>query len=437
MDRLVDCLLKFGLMPCVVPEFTGITVGGAFNGTGGESSSFKYGFFHESVTAVEMVLAEGSVVNASEVENADLFHGSAEALGTLGVTTLLHLRLVRAPKYVKVTYHRTRSVQETVDKLKEASTNAKFHFVDGMLFSQSHGVVVFGEATDELPPNATPQPFTGPWDPWFYLHVSSLTASSDTTQEYVPIYDYIFRYDRGVFWMAKYTFDYFPSVPFSPFTRWLADDFCRPRFLFSSLHSTPFAEEYVIQDMALPYESAADLVDWQAEELDIWPIWLCPLKRMPGPAHKDKEKDSTPCLNIGLWGQPRSYKQHTPEQLNLLLEDKLADLQGRKWLYALQYYNQSDFWQIYDKQAYDSLRKKYGASDLASIYDKVRRHAASPSARPTGFLGRMAQQWPWTGLIGLWAGLMEGRWGQQYTQRGAWPDVMIGNGQQGGRHKVD
>src|ERR1700754_1635905 len=45
MDKLVEATLRHGLIPPVVPEFPGITVGGGFAGTAGESSSFKYGFF--------------------------------------------------------------------------------------------------------------------------------------------------------------------------------------------------------------------------------------------------------------------------------------------------------------------------------------------------------------------------------------------------------
>jgi delta24-sterol reductase len=41
MDSLVEATLQHGLIPPVVMEFPGITVGGGFAGTSGESSSFK------------------------------------------------------------------------------------------------------------------------------------------------------------------------------------------------------------------------------------------------------------------------------------------------------------------------------------------------------------------------------------------------------------
>ena len=57
MDSLVAATIPYGLLPPVVMEFPGITVGGGFAGTSGESSSFKYGFFDRTVESIEMILA--------------------------------------------------------------------------------------------------------------------------------------------------------------------------------------------------------------------------------------------------------------------------------------------------------------------------------------------------------------------------------------------
>src|SRR3989338_2768525 len=51
-EKFVNETLKRGLLPAVVPELKGITVGGAISGTGLESSSFRYGFVHESVLEI-------------------------------------------------------------------------------------------------------------------------------------------------------------------------------------------------------------------------------------------------------------------------------------------------------------------------------------------------------------------------------------------------
>lgn len=132
MDKLVETTLSFGLIPPVVMEFPGITVGGGFSGTSGESSSFRYGFFDETVDGVEIVLGNGDVVRAAlgsslggktagegrgEGENEDLFHGAAGAAGTLGIVTLVELRLVEAKEFVKVMYRRVGSVKDAVAEI--------------------------------------------------------------------------------------------------------------------------------------------------------------------------------------------------------------------------------------------------------------------------------------------------------------------------------
>jgi len=49
MDQLVKATLAYGFAPPVVMEFPGITAGGGFSGTSGESSSFRHGFFDKTV----------------------------------------------------------------------------------------------------------------------------------------------------------------------------------------------------------------------------------------------------------------------------------------------------------------------------------------------------------------------------------------------------
>ncbi|KID73331.1 FAD binding domain protein, partial [Metarhizium brunneum ARSEF 3297] len=106
MDALVDATLAHGLVPPVVMEFPGITAGGGFSGTSGESSSFRYGAFDSTFDWIEIVLADGATARASRTDKADLFWGAASAFGTLGVVTLLAVRLRPAKRYVALRYAR-------------------------------------------------------------------------------------------------------------------------------------------------------------------------------------------------------------------------------------------------------------------------------------------------------------------------------------------
>ncbi|EPE09305.1 fad binding domain-containing protein [Ophiostoma piceae UAMH 11346] len=412
MDRLVAATLPHGLVPPVVMEFPGITAGGGYAGTAGESSSFRHGFFDETINRVEMVLANGDVVEATpqpDDTRRDLFRGAAGALGTLGITTLMELQLVPARKYVKTTYHRRSSVGATVRLIKELADakTQRADYVDGIVFSKDHGVVVTGEMTDEKPADAAVQTFSHARDPWFYLHVQDKTktktaADTDTVTEYIPLAEYLFRYDRGGFWVARSAFAYFP-FPFNRWTRWFLDDFCKTRMLYKALHASGQSSTYIVQDLALPYASAEAFVDYTAETFGIWPLWLCPLKpaakptfhpHATGPHESDAAEKQM--LNIGLWGQgPASVAACV--ELNKDLEHKLAsDFGGMKWFYAHAYYEQDAFWRIYDRPAYEALRLKYNATTLPSVYDKIKVNTDKAAMART-----FKTTWPFAAFFGL------------------------------------
>ena len=93
MEVLVDTLLPLGLVPAVVPEFKGITVGGAVQGLAAESSSAKYGFVHDSVIEFDALLANGTRVTCSRTRNAELFRAVPGSFGSLATVSYTHLTL--------------------------------------------------------------------------------------------------------------------------------------------------------------------------------------------------------------------------------------------------------------------------------------------------------------------------------------------------------
>ncbi|PQE09548.1 24-dehydrocholesterol reductase precursor protein [Rutstroemia sp. NJR-2017a BBW] len=342
MDRLVEETLKHGLVPPVVMEFPGITVGGGYAGTSGESSSFRHGFFNRTIKRVEMILADGQVVTCSETERPDLFHGAAGAI-------------------------------------EELTQDPSIDYVDGIIHA---------------------------WDPWFYMHVDSHTQSRSSTPPRfaIPLAEYLFRYDRGGFWVGASAFKYF-STPFNKFTRWFLDDFLHTRMMYTALHAAGMPPNYIVQDLALPYSTATQFVDYTDSYFGIYPLWLCPLKQSPLPTmhpyNEEYEADGKtlkPLLNIGLWGYG---KQHDLVTANVSLERKLKELGGMKWLYAQTYYSENEFWEMYDRKWYDGLREKYGATSLPSVYEKVK---AAPKTEEEGLslLRKTLKIWPVSGFYGIW-----------------------------------
>jgi hypothetical protein len=377
MDALVDATMECGLLPPVVMEFPGITAGGGFVGTAGESSSFKHGFFDRTINWIEMVLASGEVVGASKKEKGDLFHGAAGSFGTLGVLTLMEIQLIDAKPYVALRYHPISSPAESVAKTQEVTKDPKNDYVDGILFSPTNGAIITGRLTSTLPPGIKPQKFSRRFDPWFYLHAQHM-VSSTTRLDIVPIRDYLFRYDRGAFWTGRYAFSYF-LTPFNWITRALLDHFMHTRVMYHALHASGHMKQYIIQDLALPVAHAEEFINWVNTKFGFFPIWLCPLRQdweasMGHPSaltQRDSEKGSSALLNVGVWG-PGPTAPAAFTKINRELEAKLKELGGIKWLYAQAFYTEEEFWDIYDRQSYDALRDKYHAADLPTVYDKVK-----------------------------------------------------------------
>ncbi|KAK3316128.1 hypothetical protein B0H66DRAFT_560439 [Apodospora peruviana] len=432
MDKLVEATLPHGLVPPVVMEFPGITAGGGFAGTAGESSSFRHGFFDDTVNRVEMVLGDGKVIKASrdEKEHPRLFRCAAGAVGTLGTTTLLEVKLMKARKYVRTRYRRTSSVAEAVAAVEEEVQREGNDYVDGILFSKGHGVIVTGQLTDEKPDSAKAQKFSGAWDPWFYLHARDRTASVGVAEDYIPLPEYLFRYDRGGFWVGTAAFEYFKGlVPFNRFTRWFLDDFLHTRMLYRALHASGEDAKFLVQDIAMPFETAEKFVDYTAEQTKIWPLWLCPLQRRAPPTFhpfttpsKDtdtaagkKEDDKgavreNMMLNIGLWGWGPSTRAEFIK-MNREVEKKVRELGGMKWLYAHTYYEQKEFFNMYGSGGpgwYFRLRGKYRAMrSLPTVWEKVHVSTEiSPAEEKAG--KEWKRKWPIAGFYGIYKSIKSG-----------------------------
>ncbi|OAA47984.1 galactose-1-phosphate uridylyltransferase [Cordyceps fumosorosea ARSEF 2679] len=434
MDRLVEATLAHGLIPPVVMEFPGITAGGGYSGSSGESSSFRQGFFNDTINYVEMILGNGEIVMVSPTEHDELFYGAAGAAGTLGITTLMEVRLIEAKPFVKTTYYRTTTISESVSLTQRKAQEQTTDYLDGILFSKNHGVIVTGEMTNQLPDNCMLRTFSKADDPWFYMHVEERTkglASGCVCVEYIPIGEYLFRYDRAGFWVGRQGYTYFKYIPFNAFFRWLLDDFSHTRTLYHALHASGVSNQFMVQDLALPYDTAEQFINHVDNELCIWPLWLCPLRGASTPTfHPVTGIESTPkdggsvvsqaMLNIGVWGWgPLEYEEFVAK--NRQLEAKLVELGGRKWLYAHTYYSEDEFWQVYNQPWYQALRSKYHASTLPSVFDKVRIDVNKERRQRKEWASAWSRTWPLGGLYGMWLALRSGDIG--LARRSQWKYV--------------
>lgn len=330
---------------------------------------------------MEMVLADGKIVRASLEENEELFLGAVGAMGTLGVGTCFEIQLQRVKRFVELTYIPVGGAVKAIERLEEIrrKEDGDIDFVDGIMFAKDRGVVLAGRLSDGRSKKGDKKlqavRFTRRADPWFYLHAESQSSGGNETRDLIPIYDYIFRYDRGAFWMGYHSFGQWWN-PFNRLTRWIWDPIMRTRRLFKMMHTTGSSQRLMIQDIAMPKGNAVALLEYVDKELDIWPVWLCPIKGdSKAPMHNFKIRgnlrEKELLINVGIWGLG-SHNFVEFVETNRELEKKVQELGGKKWLYGHTYYTEDEFWRIYDKEMYDDLRKQWNAESLPSIYSKVK-----------------------------------------------------------------
>jgi len=421
MGPLVEATLKHGLIPPVVMEFQTITAGGGFSGSSGESSSFRHGAFEANVVGIEIVLPDGTVTKASRTEKPDLLWGAASAFGTIGVVTLVEVKLRPCKAFVELRYIHCKQPQDYVELIKSESEKPDVEYLDGIVYARDSTVICSGRFIDAVPKGKKSVGFTGKSDTWFYLRAQEAETklkagkTEDEVTDYIPIRDYLFRFNRGGFWTARYAFKYFVT-PFNRITRRVLDRFMQTSVMYHAMHKSGLHDYYVIQDVGVPYSRAAEFHNWLDDTYKMYPIWLCPLRiRRDEPnsnhglhAEFNDPNTESHLLNYGVWG-PVPGDRKEVVRLNRLLEHKVQECGGKKWLYSHAYYTEEEFWAHYDRGAYDAVRERYGAGHLPSVFDKTRvdweKEEAELEKRP---LKKTAWKiWPLRGLYGVyhaWSG---------------------------------
>ncbi|HEY5665072.1 MAG TPA: FAD-binding protein, partial [Gammaproteobacteria bacterium] len=119
--------------------------------------------------------------------------------------------------------------------------------------------------------------------------------------------------------------------------------------------------ESVIQDVDIPLENSAEFLRFFLEEIPIRPIWICPIGGHDSSRRFPLYPLSGPGLyvNFGFWDVVPNPGKLPDGHFNRLIEDKVRELGGVKSLYSDSYYEEEDFWQLYDGDEYFRLKRKY------------------------------------------------------------------------------
>lgn len=410
MEQLACAALEKGMMVPVIPEFKGITVGGAIMGGGLESASHRYGLFSDNCLSYEILLGDGTVVRASPEENADLFYGIVGSYGSLGVLLAIELQIVPAKPWIKLKYRKFSSIAETVKYFErgQGSISAP-DFVEGLVFAPDHIKVIEGSFLEDEASVSNTLSLKHSWSKWFYPHAKKM---SDQHEEKIPLIEYLFRHDRGAFWIGAYG-THWSSIPRyflecrlkmpslakllpsfnqntfkgpqdpGPFFRFLWGKLMTSKRLYAWLHSKSedwVAGHFIIQDFCIPAENVTSFVDQLIKEVSIFPLWLCPTPRTKKPQILSPHflpSNSPLIVNVGVYGISRH--EQNPEKLVRQLEMRTQAAGGRKVLYSYSYYTPEEFWEIYPQKEYDRLRHTYHADRWMDLDEKVLQNTRKKS----------------------------------------------------------
>lgn len=365
---LVDATLPHGLAPIIVPQLKSITVGGAMTGLGIESMSFRFGLVHHTVEEMDVLVADGRVLTCSPEKRAELFFGFPNSFGSLGYATRLRVGLVPVEKYVRLEHSRFSDAQKLFAEIGNECAQPTCDYLDAVYFAPDEFVLVRASFVDSLPAGTEASDYT-----WMQQYWKSLR---EKREDYLSIHDYLWRWDTDWFWCSKNVGMNFKPLRFVLGRRRLSSITYQKimrasrRWPLSLLQYVRPRTESVIQDVDIPIDRAAVfLKDFEAA-IGIRPVWICPFVVPDGRFSLFKLRTDTPYINFGFWDMVRS--DQPDGHYNALVEELVAKHGGKKSLYSTSTYDETTFWQEYDRETYESLKRECDPDGrFPGLYEKA------------------------------------------------------------------
>ena len=380
-EHLVEATLPHGLIPMVVPQLRTITLGGAVTGLGIESTSFRNGLPHESVTEMDVFTGTGEVVTVRPGDA--LFDAFVNSYGSLGYATRLRITLERVPGHVVLRHVRFDDaglLAKTVAEICETREHdgQGVDGLDGVAFEPGEHYLTLARWADD-PGRARPSDYTG--QQVYYKSIQQRET------DLLTMNDYLWRWDTDWFWCSRAMGAQHPVVRrLWPRRYRRSDVFHR---LIALNDRTGLMDridrakgrpqrERVVQDVEVPVERLEEFLEWFDREVGMRPVWLCPLVS-PGtvsgaawPSYPLRPR--TTYVNIGFWGTVHVGPDAPDAPLNRAIEAKVHELDGHKSLYSEAFYDRETFDRLYGGANLAALKATYDPDDrFLSLYDKAVR----------------------------------------------------------------
>ncbi len=367
---LVAAALEHGVMPTVVPQLKSITIGGAVTGCGIESSSFRYGLVHETVQELEILLPDGRIVLASPTnEQRDLFFGFPNSYGTLGYALRLKTKAIPVKPFVQLTHVRHSDARAYFADLQRRC-DSDVDFIDGVIFGRNEMYLTLGRFSD-----------TAPYASDYTYEKIYYRSIRERETDYLTTADYLWRWDTDWFWCSKNLGAQHPllrrlygrarlnSVTYTRIMRWNS----RWKLTHALNRLLGAHTESVIQDVEIPIENCAEFFDFYHDTIRFLPVWVCPTRAYRADAQFDLYRLDPRKLyvNFGFWDVIRGRTPLPEGFYNRQVERKVRELGGMKSLYSDSFFTEEEFWQIYNRSAYERLKRKYDPDGrLKDLYTK-------------------------------------------------------------------
>ncbi|RYP84556.1 hypothetical protein DL769_001144 [Monosporascus sp. CRB-8-3] len=128
-------------------RIAGVGVGGLTLGGGISHFGPRHGWTCDTATAFEVVLADGSIVEADGQQNSDLFHGLRGGSNNFGIVTRIDLKTFeQGLVWNSTTYHPISTIDDHVKIFANISAAENYDenasFITGFGYSQSQGLTV-------------------------------------------------------------------------------------------------------------------------------------------------------------------------------------------------------------------------------------------------------------------------------------------------------
>ena len=397
-EDLVDATLPHGLVPLVVPQLKTITLGGAVSGMGVESTCFRNGLPHESVTEMDILTGTGEIVTCSPEENVDLYRGFPNSYGSLGYAVRLRVLLEDAPAAVELRHVRFNDPDSFAAALGAAAETAEYadvrvDYLDSVVFSPEELYLVLGTGTQE----------EGPVSDYTRerVYYRSIQHPEGVLRDRLAFRDYLWRWDIDWFWCSRAFGAQDPTV-----RRLWPRSLRRSSFYwklvgldrrFDIEHRLTRARtgephrERVVQDVEVTTDRLAEWLRWFFSSCDIQPMWLCPIRLRAGseklvgtgeltagaeaPWPLYPLQPGTTWINAGFWSAvPGDLMGPDAGEgaFNRAIEAKVHELGGHKSLYSEAFYTREQFEALYGGSLPAQLKRVFDPDGrFPGLYEKT------------------------------------------------------------------